>query len=223
MKNNLKYILIFVAISGISAAIIFYNNWGGNPESKLEKTKINNTDNNDFSDFDNMLSTSWVNDKEDSSTAEISFLIESSPKYTKGYFENFDILFKISDNDPTNSKLKVSIDVSSINTDNSMRDKNLMDEDYFNKLNYPSISFQSKEIIKNDSNYTASGIIDMMGKKSELSFNFEFQGLEINKQNKEVAIFEGDFTIDRVKLGMNHIKSIGDQVNVDFYCELVRK
>ena len=122
---------------------LLYLTWGGDNESKLEKTIIKSTDENSVKSFDDLISTTWISQKEDSSSAEISFTIESSPKYTKGYFENFDILFKVSDNDPTKSKLKVSIDVSSIDTDNSMRDKNLMDEDYFNTINYPSISFIS--------------------------------------------------------------------------------
>ena len=72
---------------------------------------------------------------------EVSFIIESSPKYTKGIFENFDIIFKVSEDDPSKSKLRVIIDVSSINTDNEMRDENLMDEDYFSLTNFPKSVF----------------------------------------------------------------------------------
>ena len=135
----------------------------------------------------------------------------------------FDILFKVSEDDPTKSKLRVTIDVSSINTDNEMRDENLMDEDYFSLINFPKISFQSNKIIKTDSSYLTRGIIDMMGLQNELSFDFIFKGLGENNRQQKVAIFEGEFTLNRVKLGMPTIKSIGDQVDVKFYCELIEK
>ena len=104
-----------------------------------------------------------------------------------------------------------------------MRDENLMDEDYFSLINFPKISFQSNKIIKTDSSYLTIGIIDMMGLQNELSFDFIFKGLGENNRQQKVAIFEGEFTLNRVKLGMPTIKSIGDQVDVKFYCELIEK
>ena len=63
----------------------------------------------------------------------------------------------------------------------------------------------------------------MMGLQNELSFHFIFKGLGQNNRQQKVAIFEGGFTLDRVKLGMPAIKSIGNQVDVKFYCELIEK
>ena len=199
------------------------SNLGGDPESKLNKTALLDHPQKTNTSFDNILGTTWINQKNDSSSSEVSFTIESSPKFTKGIFENFDILFKVSEDDPTKSKLRVTIDVSSINTDNEMRDENLMDEDYFSLINFPKISFQSNKIIKTDSSYLTRGVINMMGLQNELSFDFIFKGLGQNNRQQKVAIFEGEFTLDRVKLGMPTIKSIGDQVDVKFYCELIEK
>ena len=223
MNFKLKYIFLGVGLIGVFSLIALYVTWGGNPESKLNKTTLLDHPQKTNSSFDNMLGTTWINQKNDSTSSEVSFTIESSPKYTKGIFENVDILFKVSEKDPSKSKLSVTIDVSSINTDNEMRDENLMDEDYFNLDNFPKISFQSNEIIKTDSSYIASGVIDMMGLQNELSFDFIFKGLGENNRQQKVAIFEGEFTLDRVKLGMPTIKSIGDQVDVKFYCELIEK
>lgn len=223
MNFKLKYIFFGVGLIGVFSLIVLYVTWGGNPQSKLNKTNLLEHPQKTNSSFDNILGTTWINQKNDSSSSEVSFTIESSPKYTKGIFENFDILFKVSEDDPTKSKLRVTIDVSSINTDNEMRDENLMDEDYFSLDNFPKISFQSNEIIKTDSSYIASGVIDMMGLQNELSFDFIFKGIGENNRQQKVAIFEGEFTLDRVKLGMPTVKSIGDQVDVNFYCELIEK
>ena len=223
MNNKIRLALILILTGCVVGFGILYQTWGGNPESKLNKTTLLEHPQKTNSSFDNILGTTWINQKNDSSSSEVSFTIESSPKYTKGIFENVDILFKVSENDPTKSKLSVTIDVSSINTDNEMRDENLMDEDYFNLISFPKISYQSNEIIKTDSSYIASGVIDMMGLQNELSFDFIFKGLGENNRQQKVAIFEGEFTLNRVKLGMPSIKSIGDQVDVKFYCELIEK
>ena len=223
MNNKIRLALILILTGCVVGFGILYQTWGGNPESKLNKTTLLEHPQKTNSSFDNMLGTTWINQKNDSSSSEVSFTIESSPKYTKGIFENFDILFKVSEDDPTKSKLSVTIDVSSINTDNEMRDENLMDDDYFNLISFPKISFQSDEIIKTDSSYIAIGVIDMMGLQNELSFDFIFKGLGENNRQQKVAIFEGEFTLDRVKLGMPTVKSIGDQVDVNFYCELIEK
>ena len=75
----------------------------GEPESKLKKTTENIVK---VENFESFLGTSWSNDKNDKSTSEISFDIEGL-KDTKGYFEDFDILFKVSDNNPEDAKIKV--------------------------------------------------------------------------------------------------------------------
>ena len=223
MNNKIRLALILILAGCIVGFGILYQTWGGNPESKLNKTALLDNAKKTNISFDSILGTTWVNQKNDSSSSEVSFTIESSPKYTKGIFENFDIIFKVSEDDPSISKLRVTIDVSSINTDNEMRDENLMDEDYFSLNNFPKISFQSNEIITTDSTYLTRGIIDMMGLQNELTFDFIYKGKGENNRQQKVAIFEGEFTLDRVKLGMPTIKSIGDEVDVKFYCELIEK
>ena len=223
MNKKIGRVLILLLIGCVIGFGILYQTWGGNPESKLNKTTLLENTMITNSSFDSILGTTWINQKNDTSSSEVSFTIESSPKYTKGIFENFDIIFKVSEDDPSKSKLRVTIDVSSINTDNEMRDENLMDEDYFSFNDFPKISFQSNEISKTDSSYWASGLIDMMGLQNELSFHFIFKGLGQNNRQQKVAIFEGEFTLDRVRLGMPAIKSIGNQVDVKFYCELIEK
>ena len=223
MNNKIRLALILILAGCVVGFGILYQTWGGNPESKLNKTALLDNAKKTNISFDSILGTTWVNQKNDSSSSEVSFTIESSPKYTKGIFENFDIIFKVSEDDPSKSKLRVNIDVSSINTDNEMRDENLMDEDYFSLNNFPEINFQSNQIIKTDSTYLTRGIIDMMGLQNELTFDFIYKGKGENNRQQKVAIFEGEFTLDRVKLGMPTIKSIGDEVDVKFYCELIEK
>lgn len=215
MNKQIK-LLVVVAILLVIGILIF-SNWGS-PESELKKTNIEEIKTQDFA---SILNTTWTNNKIDPTSAEISFDIEGL-KDTKGFFKDFDITFKVSEKDPLKAKLKVSIHVNSIDTDNDIRDKELLGIDFFNTEKYPTIDFYSKEIINMDTNFTTNGSLNMMGKKQPLSFIFKYSGIADNKMGTKVAIFEGKLRIDRTKFGMEPVTSVGDEVQIKFYCELIK-
>ena len=157
MNKQIK-VLVVGAIFLVIGLLIF-SNWG-NPESKLEKTIVEEVKTQDFA---SILGTTWINNSDDPTSSEISFDIDGL-KDTKGFFKDFDIVFKVSDNDPKQAKIKVSINVNSINTDNEIRDEELIGSDFFNTEKYPLIEFYSKGIKKIDDKYTSKGMINMMGK-----------------------------------------------------------
>ena len=214
MKYQKKVLVLVAILLGIG--LLIFSNWG-EPESKLKKTNIEEEKTQDFA---SILGTTWINNIDDPTSSEISFDIEGL-KDTKGFFKDFDIVFKVSDNDPEQAKIKVSINVNSINTDNDIRDEELIGSDFFNTEKYPLIEFYSKEIKKNDDKYTSDGILNMMGESKQLIFYFEHKGITKNKSGSKVAIFEGSFEIDRTNFGMEHVVSVGDNVTINFYCELI--
>ena len=134
MNKQIK-VLVVGAIFIVIGLLIF-SNWG-NPESKLKKTNIEEVKTQDFA---SILGTTWINNRADPTSSEISFDIEGL-KDTKGFFKDFQIVFKVSDNYPEQAKIKVSIDVKSINTDNDIRDEELIGSDFFNTEKYPLIEF----------------------------------------------------------------------------------
>ena len=214
MNKQIK-VLVVGAIFLVIGLLIF-SNWG-NPESKLEKTIVEEVKTQDFA---SILGTTWINNSDDPTSSEISFDIDGL-KDTKGFFKDFDIVFKVSDNNPKQAKIKVSINVNSINTDNEIRDEELIGSDFFNTEKYPFIEFYSKGIKKIDDKYTSKGIINMMGESKDLAFTFEHKGITNNNKGVKVAIFEGTFEIDRTNFGMEHVVSVGDNVTINFYCELI--
>ena len=214
MNNQIK-VLVVGAIFLVIGFLIF-SNWG-NPESELEKTNVEEVKTQDFA---SILGTTWINNSADPTSSEISFDIEGL-KDTKGFFKDFDIVFKVSDNDPEQAKIKVSINVKSINTGNDIRDEELIGSDFFNTDKFPLIEFYSKGIKKIEDKYSTKGIINMMGESKDLAFSFEHKGITNNSSGFKVAIFEGTFEIDRTNFGMEHVVSVGDDVAINFYCELI--
>ena len=215
MNKQLKSLVLSAILLVIG--ILIFSNWG-NPESELEKTNVEELKSKDFN---SILGTTWTNNKTDPTSSEISFDIEGL-KDTKGFFKDFDIVFKVSEKDPQKAKLKVSINVNSIDTDNDIRDKELMGSDFFNTEKYPTIDFYSKEIINMDTSFTTNGTLQMMGEIQPLSFIFKYSGIADNKMGTKVAIFEGKLIIDRTKFGMKPVTSVGNEVQIKFYCELIK-
>ena len=81
---NKKNSIVVVVIFAFLVSFLTLGNWG-EPISKLEKTTENITQ---LDNFETLLGTTWENNKEDPSSAEISFYIDGL-KDTKGFFEDF--------------------------------------------------------------------------------------------------------------------------------------
>lgn len=65
-----------------------------------------------------------------------------------GNFNKFSGVVEIDDKDITKSKIEVSIDTNSINTNVAKRDEHLRSADFFDVANYPKMTFVSKKVAK---------------------------------------------------------------------------
>jgi polyisoprenoid-binding protein YceI len=66
----------------------------------------------------------------------------------KGSFEKHSGVVDINDKDITKSKVEVSIDTASINTNVQKRDEHLRSADFFDVAKYPTMTFVSKKVAK---------------------------------------------------------------------------
>jgi polyisoprenoid-binding protein YceI len=64
----------------------------------------------------------------------------------EGTFKKFDGTFTSEKADFSDLKTEMSVDVSSINTDNEMRDNHLKSDDFFNAEKFPAMTFKSTGI-----------------------------------------------------------------------------
>ena len=216
MKKKLK-ISFIILISILTLLYIFRNEFFNKAKSDLKKSYVNNPS-NDISILKGL--DLKLEKSENNKYSEIAFSIDGLID-TKGFFKQFDILFKVSEITPKEAKFKVKIDVSSIFTNEEKRDKSLMSEEYFNTETYPFIVFKSKSIDKTENGYRVKGKLEMMGISKDFSFPFNFLGTSTNSENKDVAIFEGEFEIDRTQFGMSESAGIGNIVYVNFHTEMI--
>ncbi|MBF8247299.1 MAG: YceI family protein [Bacteroidetes bacterium] len=90
------------------------------------------------------------------------------------------------------------VDVPSINTDNSMRDKHLKSDDFFNAEKYPKITFKSVSWKKvDDKNYVLEGDLTIRDVKKRVTFAVVHGGTIKDPWGNTKAGFKASTVINR--------------------------
>jgi polyisoprenoid-binding protein YceI len=108
----------------------------------------------------------------------------------------------------TGPKIFIKLDMTSLNTQNSMRDGHLKDkENYFNVAKFKTATFGATEVVKNtevgEFAYIAKGKLTIKGVSKEVDLKFNYAGkkeaTEYDAAGAEVKIsvsgFEGEFDV----------------------------
>lgn len=125
-------------------------------------------------------------------TAGVSFKMKMLGTSVTGNFKGFVGTLKFDLNDLTNSSLVGTVDATTIDTDNSLRDRHLKGkEDFFNVAKYPKLKMKTTKIEKEGSNYI--GYFDLTIKEITKNVKIPF----IFKQEGDKATFQGSTIINR--------------------------
>lgn len=104
--------------------------------------------------------------------------------------------YKISFNpdDPDNAYFKGSALVTTLDTDNFLRDGHLMWGKFFYKSKYPKIEFSSTQVVHfGDNNYKVIGNLTIKGTTKEVIINFM---LDTDKLQGKTTIYTSDFGVN---------------------------
>lgn len=124
------------------------------------------------------------------SSAEITFVFLNND--VDGTIAGFSSSSTIDMSNLTNAVLKGSVDVATIDTDNSIRNWSLKREKYFDAETYPKITFQSSSIQVDGSNITVIGQLTIKDITKKITFKFT------KKENQLVgtaSLYSSDFGI----------------------------
>jgi polyisoprenoid-binding protein YceI len=126
-----------------------------------------------------------------------------------GTFSGFQGSINFDPQNLANDSFDVNIDAGTVNTDNSLRDKNLKNDSYFDVKNYPHISFVSGRITtaKNGA-YILSGKLTIKGKSKEISFPFTAA------PSDNGYVFKGSFKLNRKDFGVGGTSTISNELEV---------
>ncbi len=100
----------------------------------------------------------------DAAHSKIVFSAEARFFSADGRFRKFSVKADVDDKALENSKVNVTVEVASIDTNNERRDNHLRSKDFFDAANYPNANIEIKSIRKLASNsYEADGGITIRG------------------------------------------------------------
>lgn len=146
-------------------------------------------------------STTWVIDPMHSDVQfKIKHLVIST---VTGSFRKFEGSAVTEGDDFTNAKVHFTLDVKSIDTNQTQRDEHLQNGDFFAADQYPKITFESTSFVKISSSvYKMVGDLTLKGATKPVELTVEYGGSENNGHGVIKHGFEVTGIINRAEFGM---------------------
>lgn len=121
----------------------------------------------------------------------------------RGSFNEFDGSGYFDAEDPTRSRLELSIKAASIDTRNPDRDAHLRSNDFFSMDEYPEITFVSTKVERvSQDTYRVNGDLTVKGVTKPVSFDLEYTGDVVDPWGNTRVGFEGSATVNRKEWGV---------------------
>jgi polyisoprenoid-binding protein YceI len=146
-----------------------------------------------------------------------------------GQFKDYKGTILADEKDFTDANIKVTMDVSSIDTDNEKRDGHLKGEDFFNAKKYPEIQFVSESLKKvDDKHYKLTGKLTIKDVTKTETFDVKYMGM-VEAMGAMRAGFKVTGTIDRFDYNVDWDKSfgkgliVGREIGINADVELMKK
>jgi polyisoprenoid-binding protein YceI len=154
-----------------------------------------------FSAYTLIQSSNW-NLKED------TYTIKFSGKKVDGQFKGLKTSIVFDPAHPEKSKLSATVEVSTINTGNGMKDTHAKSETAFDAGAFPTIKFESTSVSQKNGKYEAVGNLTIKGisKPLTIPFSFDSKGSE--------SVFTGKFMVSPKAFNMTR-NGLPDSVEVD--------
>ena len=124
------------------------------------------------------------------------YSIKFSGNNATGIFKGLKGIVNFDNDSLASSKFDVTVDVSTINTGNGMKNTHAKSENWFDAAKYPTISFTSTTIIKTASGYETKGNLTIHGVTKEFVIPFTF------KSTANGGVFVSSFDVNRLDFNM---------------------
>ena len=160
--------------------------------------------------------TKWIIDPTHS---EVHFKVKHLVIATvTGSFEKFEGYVEATSNDFSDAVAEFTIDVDSINTNQTERDAHLRSPEFFDTAKHPKIKFVSKSMHKKDSeNYDLTGDLTIRGITREIGLKATYGGMEKDFAGNTKTGFEIEGKLSRKDFGLtwNALTESGNMVVAD--------
>ena len=143
--------------------------------------------------------------------SKVHFVIRNFGINTGGDLAGLKGSIKVIPNNPAASIIDVTVQVSTIDTDNERRDNHLKTDDYFDVAKYPTIHIVSSKISSTATpgSYIFNGNLTIKGVTKPISFPFT------TVVSNGASVFSGEFSINRLDYGVGkESATMSDDVKV---------
>ncbi len=138
----------------------------------------------------------------------LQFTIKNFGFDVTGTFTGLKGSIKFDPQNPAESTFDVTIDANTVNTDNSLRDRHLRDNSYFDVKNYSTIHFVSTKVAGKNGAYVISGKLTIKKQTKDISFPFTAS------TSNDGYLFKGTFKINRKDFDVGGTSTISDNLEV---------
>lgn len=170
----------------------------------------------------------------DPNHSQVGFKIRHFFAKTPGQFNKFSGSITHDADDLAASKVEVSIDAASIDTNQERRDNDLRSANFFHTDSFPTITFRSRKVVPaGEKKFKVEGDLTIRGVTKPVVLDAEFLGaadIGIGGRSMSKAGFAATTTIDRKDFGITWNRSLdqggvmlGDDVEIAIQIEADRK
>jgi polyisoprenoid-binding protein YceI len=148
----------------------------------------------------------------------------------RGSFNDFAGTGFLDVEDPSNTRLELTIQTASIDTRNADRDAHLRSNDFFDMETYPEIRFVSTatDIVDAD-HFRVTGDLTIKGVTKAVTVDFEYTGAAVDPYGNQRIGFEGSTTVNRKDWGVSWNAAletggvlVGEKVVLEFEVSAIR-
>ena len=167
----------------------------------------------------------------DASHSRVGFATKHAMVTTvRGQFTDYTADVYLDEESPANSRVRVEIDTSSVDTRNADRDAHLKGSDFFDVEEFPKIVFESTKVEKIDDDvYTLIGNLTVKDTTQPVALAFELTGTADDPWGNFRVGFEGKATVNRRDFGLEWNLAldkggvlVGEKVKLEFDISAVR-
>jgi len=136
--------------------------------------------------------------------SDVSFLAKHMMvSKVRGHFTKFEGEM-VTAADPLQSSVNVKIDLSSINTNNEMRDNHIRSADFFEVETHPEMTFRSTGVRPDGENFILDGDLTLRNVTRPVSLKLEVNGFGPDVQGNTRAGFSATGEINRTDFGVSY-------------------
>lgn len=147
----------------------------------------------------------------------------------RGRFNSFAGTIVIGD-DPTDSRVDVTIDAASIDTRDEKRDQHLRSPDFLDAENHPTLEFHSRRVTLEGEHPRVEGDLTVRGVTRPVTLDLEFEGAASDPWGNHRIGVSATTEVNRDDFGLTWNQAlesggwlVGKQIRIELSVEAVRK